>query len=106
MTTDNETAKSSITADECDEISKLLSDCLYSLYCPRGKFYPKKDYGSLIRLCQSENEMYLLAYARQALSAFDGVYVKSVAVEKGNFVFTLLINEQERTVTLTYEADI
>lgn len=89
-----------------DEAEKLLSDCLCSLYCPRKMFYPKKDYGSQIRLCGKLSEEYLLAYARQGLADFDGVYVKSVKKEQSGISFSLFINDEERTVTMPYEIDI
>ncbi|MGN1329013.1 MAG: hypothetical protein ACI4V4_04860 [Eubacterium sp.] len=89
-----------------DEAEKLLSDCVCSLYCPRKRFYPKKDYGSQIRLYKDLSEEYLLAYARQGLSDFDGVYVKSVKKEQSEITFNLLINDEERTVTIPYETDL
>lgn len=89
-----------------DEIEKLLSDCLCALFCPRKRFYPKKDYGSQIRCFQDLNEEYLLAYARQGLSDFDGVYVKSVKKNQSVIIFNLLINYEERTVTISYGTDL
>lgn len=90
-----------------DEISKILSDCLCALYCPRKKFYPKKDYGSLIRIKNTLDENYLLAFARQALSDFKGIYVKTAEAQTDSITFTLLINHTyERTVTMPIESDI
>lgn len=89
-----------------DEIEKLMLDCLCVLYCPKTKFYPNKDYGSMIRFCRANTEEYLLAYARQGLSYFDGVYVKSVVKEQSQIKFNLLINDEERTVTLPYGNDV
>lgn len=89
-----------------EEINKLLCDCLSAIYCPRGKFYPKKDYGSLIQLHKADNEKYLLAYARQALADFSGVFIKAVKAEQNNLIFDLIINNEERTVTMPFEADI
>lgn len=89
-----------------DEIEKLQSDCLCALYCPRKRFYPKKDYGSQIRCYRDLSEKYILAYARQGLSDFDGVYVKSVKKEQSYIAFNLLINDEERTVTMSYGTDL
>lgn len=95
-----------INLQNIDETEKLLQDCLCSLYCPRKNFYPKKDYGSQIRLFKDLSEEYLLVYARQGLSDFDGVYVKSVKKGQSEITFNLLINDEERTVTMPYGTDL
>lgn len=106
MTWSNSQNSDSLNIDTADEIEKLLSDCLCALYCPRKRFYPKKDYGSQIRCYQDLNEKYLLAYARQGLSDFDGVYVKSAKKEQEGITLNLLINDEERTVTMSYGTDL
>lgn len=106
MTQSNSQSAIISNSNTTDEIEKLLSDCLCALYCPRKRFYPKKDYGSQIRCFQDLSEKYLLAYARQGLSDFDGVYVKSVNKEQSGITFNLLINDEERTVTMSYGTDL
>lgn len=70
--------------------------------CPRGRYYPDKNFGSHILECAKDAESQeLLAYARQAVSDFDGVYVKNVQTDGSGALFTLLINELQRQVKIT-----
>lgn len=82
----------------------ILKCCLTALKCPRGKFYPDKNFGSHILSSVSNAETdKLLSYARQALSEIDGVFVKSVEINSNNAVFTIFINDVQRQVTISNE---
>lgn len=83
-------------------IDNILVNCITAMKCPRGKYYPDKNFGSHILECSKNTEnQELLAYARQAVSDIDGVYVKSVQTSGEQAVFTLLINDRQRQVTIT-----
>lgn len=85
-------------------ITSALKDCITALVCPAGEFYPDKDYGSLIKnSIDNIDNGRLLCYARQALGSFDGVYVKNAVIENKKAVFTFMINDEERMVTLEFE---
>ncbi len=85
-----------------DCINSLLEDCVTALICPRGEFYPNKNYGSRIKRAKDRFDAEkLLAFARQALSEFDGIYVKNAAVNNDSADFILMINNQERQVSIS-----
>lgn len=82
-------------------VTEILNSCAAAIKCPREKFYPDKNFGSQIlnasdKMASDE----LLAYARQAVSEIDGVYVKSADVSGDNAVFTILINDEQRQVSI------
>lgn len=95
-----------MTENYTDEITAVLRDCAAALYCPREKFYPKKVFGSYIRAAGEISQPYLLAYARQALADFDGVYVIRAVKDGGTLSFGIAVNDEERTVSIPIEADI
>lgn len=87
---------------EIDErIEQLLADSLLALKTKRGKFYPDKNFGSRIDNTLSNEE--ILAYARQAVSALDGVCIKSAEKMNNKVFFALVLNEEERQVMLSYD---
>lgn len=80
-----------------EQIEEILQNAVVCLVAQRGAFYPNKDFG--MRFASAEKEpfdKYLLSFARQALSSFDGVVVKSVCSTSEKLVFNLLINDDER----------
>lgn len=85
-----------------EHIDELLRSVKHMLYARQGKFYPNKDFGSLLRLAEYKEPMldYALSYARQAVDKIDGAYVKGVAVEGSALVFDILINDEEGRVTI------
>lgn len=91
----------------CDRnpiIHRVLTDCVTAFICPRGEFYPDKDYGSrIIKNVVTADIQTLLCYARQAVSEMDGVFVKSAVKEKDNILFNILINHEEGQVSIPVE---
>lgn len=82
-------------------IENIVESCVTAMKCPRGKYYPDKNFGSHILEHADNGEEQLLAYARQAVSQIDAVYVKSVEMKGNDAIFTLLINDRQRQVTIT-----
>jgi hypothetical protein len=88
-------------------ITSALTDCFTAFVCPLGEFYPNKDYGSKIKQSIGKiDSQTLLCYARQAVSDMDGVYVKSVELSSLGADFTVMINDEERTVNIPIEQDL
>lgn len=86
-----------------DFINAVLKDCVTALGCPRGEFYPDKDFGSHIKRVKSTADSgELLAFARQALAEFDGVYVKSAVPNENGADFAVMINDEERRVRILF----
>lgn len=85
-----------------DYVNLILENCLTALVCPRGAFYPNKDFGSQIKsnkaIMDAEK---LLVFARQALSEFDGVYVKRAVMNENSADFTVMINDEEGQVSIS-----
>ena len=81
-------------------IEELLQDVSLSLQALRGSFYPDKNYGSQLRSSADKCEARAVCYARQALSGFDGIYVKSAKITDNGYVFTVMVNDQERQVSI------
>lgn len=101
----NEETKRPVMIEYIDE---LLQKIAMHLTARRGSFYPDKNFGSLLRakqLEQPKNE-YALAYARQTLDEFDGVFVKSAFVKDDAVDFVLIINDDERQVSIKLENNI
>lgn len=85
-------------ADYMDEIVQTIKMLLVA---PRGRFYPNKDFGSLLQAnLPHPSEEYALAYARQALESLDGVFVDSARVENGAIYLGITINSEEKQVIL------
>lgn len=85
-----------------------LEQCMKTaLQTQRGRFYPDKNFGSHIRSAvRSENAERVLAYARQTAECFDGVYVKEAVLENKKATVILIINGDERSVSIDFEADL
>lgn len=83
------------------DINSTLQDCFAAILCPRGDFYPDKDFGSRIKYAlKSSAESEFLAYARQAVHSIDGVYIKSARKGAEAIEFTVVINDTERQVSI------
>lgn len=80
-------------------IEELLQNALLMIGAKRGKFYPDKNFGS--QLTSSTNEASALAYARQSLADLDGVYVKSAKINDDKITFSLILNNEERSVVIS-----
>lgn len=88
-------------------IDELLQDAMLLLTAGRGRFYPNKDFGSYIKCISKEPfEEYALAYARQALLKINGVSVKSAKKQNEGITFDLIINGEERQVTVQIESKL
>ncbi|MBE6719350.1 MAG: hypothetical protein E7571_01680 [Ruminococcaceae bacterium] len=89
---------------QCDYTDELFQDAYVLLSARLGKFYPNKNFGSRINELKNEKPLaeYIEAYARQALSELDGVYVKATDVINGAAVFTLKANNTEGQVIIRF----
>ncbi|MCD7723318.1 MAG: hypothetical protein LUH82_05150 [Clostridiales bacterium] len=86
---------------ECDYIDELLQNITTALTAERGAFYPDFGFGSCLNELGAEPQaLYAPAYARQALCDFDGVFVKSAEPGNSGILITLIINGEERQVTI------
>lgn len=85
---------------EIQYIEELLQNAVIALQTPRGSFYPDKNYGSQLRAVKEKSEALAACCARQALSGFDGVYIKSAKINDNGYEFTVLVNDQERQVLI------
>ena len=83
------------------DINSILQDCFVAMLCPRGDFYPDKNFGSHIKYAlKASGESELLAYARQAVHSMDGIYIKCACKGRDAVVFTVVINDAERQVSI------
>ena len=88
--------------DKSISTDNILKNCVEAIKCPRGKYYPDKNFGSqILENVSHSTAPELLAYARQAVNDIDGVYVKNVQINGAQAIFTLLINDQQRQVKIT-----
>ncbi|MBQ7202855.1 MAG: hypothetical protein IJS03_02425 [Eubacterium sp.] len=89
--------------EQIDYINELLQNAFVLLKAKRGRFYPNKDFGSLIYSLDTGNpEKYIEAFAQQALDKLDGVFVKSAVVDSqsGAILINLLINDTQGQVII------
>ncbi len=86
------------------DVETAVQNSVTAIVCPLGKFYPNKDYGSCV--INASDAGMLLASARQAVGSIDGVYVKNVTVSNGTAEFTLVINDEERSVSVDLEQNV
>ena len=85
---------------EVQYIEELLQNAVIALQTLRGSFYPDKNFGAQLRNAKDRSEAFAACCARQALSGFDGVHIKSVEISDTGYAFTLLVNDQERQVLI------
>ena len=91
---------------QVDYIDEVLQNAKLLLKAIRGRFYPNKNFGSHIRENSDISAAYATAYARQALDSLDGVYVSSARRENSDIIIKLLINGEEREVSIALENNI
>ena len=91
-----------------EHIKELVQNAKIILTARRGCFYPDKDFGSLIRSTAliEPREQYALLFSRQAIDRIDGVYVKSASIDGNNLILNLIINDEERQVSLELENNV
>ncbi len=95
------------TLVSCDGAEALVQAAQVLLRTARGRFYPNKDFGSQIAsITRAPKSAYLEAYARQALDALDGVYVKEAHFEGSIAEITLVVNDEERLVRMSFDSDL
>lgn len=88
-------------SNQVETVKAILENCATTLFCRNDRYYPDKNFGSKIRQEDSLTEDLLLAYARQALSGLDGVFVKSASFLQDNAVFEILINNEREQVSIS-----
>lgn len=86
------------------DANSIAEDCRKITVCPLGNFYPNKNYGSVIGGYSDINT--LLAAARCSAGKIDGVFIKNAKKENGNAILSVLINNEERTVSINLEQNI
>lgn len=85
-----------------EEIESVLNDFIMAYKCPRGKFYPDKEYGREMSEDAFNRKDRLLASARQAAEVLDGVYIKKIDLKEGCAAeIYVLINGCERRVNVS-----
>ena len=85
---------------EIEQLEELLQNIALNIRAERGKFYPDKNFGSHIFSSKAKDEDYIAGFARQAVSAINGVYIKSAKIKDNTFEFTVIINNLERQVLI------
>lgn len=93
--------KSGAGLAENDYIDEVLQNAVIALETLRGSFYPDKNYGSRLRKEKILSGEHAACLARQALSGFDGVYVKSAKIIENGCEFTVAVNGKERQVLIS-----
>lgn len=84
-----------------DVIEEALKNAVRCFTVRRGEFYADKNFGSKIRIEQTEAE--ILAFARQSVAKVDGVFVKSASKNNDGVTFEVTVNGEERTVTADFD---
>lgn len=93
--------------EKIDFIDEIVQSVILILTAHRGKFYPDKNFGSLLSdiTCAPQDE-YALCCARQALDGIDGVFIKKAHTAQDKYIFDLIINNEERQVEIKRESDL
>lgn len=82
------------------DVESVIKDCVTAILCRQGRFYPNKNYGSVI----AENELNsILAGARYAVRDIDGVIIKSGQMIDDGAELKIIVNDEERNVTVKFE---
>lgn len=90
--------------NENEQLYEILRNCLLALNCPRSRHYPNKNYGSHIKTQGNTISLKTaLDYARQAVSGFDGVLIKSAELCDEGILFHVLVNNEKGEVTVKLE---
>jgi hypothetical protein len=78
-----------------EQLHMILQNCFRALSCPRGSFYPNKNYGSQLKASDNTlTEQMAMNYAIQAVSDFDGVLINDVELGENYIKFFVLINNE------------
>ena len=85
---------------EVQHIEELLQNAVLALTAIRGAFYPDKNFGSQLKSSGEKNEALAACYARQALSGFDGVFIKSAKINENGYTFAVFVKDEERQVQI------
>lgn len=85
-------------------VNEIMGHVEARLYAKKGKFYPNKDFGSLLftlKDSQDENrDMQALQYARQALSDMPDIFVEKATVDGGEAIVTIIFDGSEKEVII------
>lgn len=93
--------------DSVEYIDEIVQNARILLYTHRGRFYPNKDFGSLLRNdLPSPSDEYALCYARMALEGLDGVFVDSARVDDNTMYVDLSINKRKVQVIQRFDSYI
>lgn len=89
---------------QIEGIEELLQNIKIVLRTSKGAFYPDKNFGSRINgISNVPIDEYAAAFAREALDGIDGVCVKAAHYQDNSLTVNLLINDEERQVSVNYE---
>ena len=91
---------------EREAFHDALHHAAVALRAERGRFYPDKSFGSQLSRLTPPVNAYALAYARQALAETDGVFAVKAEKNGGMVQVTLLINNEEGTVSIRLNEEI
>lgn len=93
-----------VTAELCEE---LLQNAIAAIKAHRGKFYPNKNFGSMLYSAKRGiNSSFAEALARQALDEIDGVFVEKAETDNDYITIYLAVNDEKRTVSIPFENNI
>lgn len=88
----------------CADTDSVFNDCCMALNCPLGRFYPNKDFGNPLTKYNELGE--LLSAARLAVCNIDGVFIKRVEKIWNTIELIIMINDDERRLSVNIEKNI
>ena len=97
---DGDYVKNGGSLEETEHMEELLQGLALAFAAERGCFYPNKDFGSDLSGAAGDL-LYAAGRASQAVSGTDGVYVKSAEYSGGQYIITVVINNEERQVAVS-----
>lgn len=81
----------------------LLDNAARKIKTHRGEFYPDCDYGSdAFKITEEPAALYALSAANRVLYKEDGIFAVSAEKTEDGFIFTLLLNSNERQVSVSF----
>lgn len=93
--------------ERCEYIDEIVQNIRLVLTAKRGRFYPNKNFGSLLsKICDEPKNEYAAEFAAQALEQINGVFVKSASIKDNALFLNLTINGKERQVILKIENNL
>lgn len=75
-----------------------------AVHCPRGRFYPDKNFGSTLSSAGTNAE--LTAAVRNALRETGGVFVKKAERRGNELIVSVVIQNEERSVRISFEENL